>query len=114
MGLFESFFQAEPDPEAPVRTREQQQEIAQRCQGLSLYHYDSCPFCVRVRNEIRRLGLPIEERNIHREPTFAEQLYAEGGLYQVPCLRIESSNEQVNWMYESNDIIAWLRQQFSD
>ena len=32
-----------------------------------------------------------------------------GGKTQVPCLRIEQANGEVQWMYESDDIIAYLR-----
>jgi len=38
-------------------------------------------------------------------------LEQEGGQIKVPCLRIESG-EETTWLYESNDIIAYLNQQF--
>lgn len=35
-------------------------------------------------------------------------LSAGGGKTQVPCLRIESDDGKVEWMYESDDIIRYL------
>ena len=32
-----------------------------------------------------------------------------GGKTQVPCLRIEDSAGNVQWMYESDDIIQYLK-----
>ncbi len=32
-----------------------------------------------------------------------------GGKTQVPCLRIESGDGQVEWMYESDDILSYVR-----
>jgi len=31
-----------------------------------------------------------------------------GGKTQVPCLRIEQAGGEVEWMYESDDIIRYL------
>ena len=39
----------------------------------------------------------------------AQALMQGGGKTQVPCLRIEQSDGSVEWMYESNDIIEYLR-----
>lgn len=35
-------------------------------------------------------------------------LMAGGGKTQVPCLRVETEDGQVQWMYESDDIIQYL------
>ena len=39
----------------------------------------------------------------------AQALMQGGGKTQVPCLRIEQADGSVEWMYESNDIIEYLR-----
>lgn len=75
-----------------------------------LFHYDSCFFCGRVRSFIETTGLDIPYRNIQREPGAHEELIAGGGRSTVPCLRIEN-DEGVSWMYESLDIINYLREQ---
>jgi glutathione S-transferase len=37
-----------------------------------------------------------------------------GGKRQVPCLRIDGDDGQSHWLYESMDIMAYLKQQFSN
>lgn len=37
------------------------------------------------------------------------ELTSGGGKFQVPCLRIESADGKVRWMYESIDIIRYLK-----
>lgn len=95
------------------RSAEQQAEVDRQCRSLSLYEYDTCPFCRRVLHEIKRLELNIRLCNTQKDPGAREALRAGGGRTMVPCLRIEQDDGQVQWMYESNDIIAWLRQRFS-
>ncbi|SLJ83579.1 glutathione S-transferase N-terminal domain-containing protein [Psychrobacter sp. DAB_AL43B] len=46
-----------------------------------------------------------------KNPEFRSELAENGGRVKVPCLRIEENGE-VQWMYESNDIIAYLQQRF--
>ncbi len=75
---------------------------------LALYHFDSCPFCLRVRRELARLGVEVELRNIHRDRSRYDELVRGGGRQQVPCLRIENDDGTVEWLYESSDIMAWL------
>lgn len=82
--------------------------------GLTLYHFSSCPFCVRVRLAARRLGVRLEERNIHRDSDAREELLRGGGKTQVPCLRIEGADQaEPRWMYESGDIVEYLETRFA-
>jgi len=76
--------------------------------GLSLYHFESCPFCARVRDAIARMGLDVELRDIERDADFYEQLVEATGRRTVPCLRIESPAGETTWMHESADIIGYL------
>lgn len=39
----------------------------------------------------------------------AQALMQGGGKTQVPCLRIEQADGGVEWMYESDDIIQYLK-----
>ncbi len=82
-------------------------------EGLTLYHYSTCPFCVRVRWASKRLGITLSKKNIHDNPQAAAELQAGGGMGQVPCLRIEEEDGSVRWMYESGDIIDYLQQRFA-
>ncbi len=76
---------------------------------LALYHYDSCPYCAMTRDAIKKLALTIELRNIHQQPAHRMQLIRKGGKGQVPCLYIENVNGNSKWLYESSDIINYLK-----
>lgn len=96
-------------PRSPKRAAEEQAKIDDRTQSLSLYQLPSCPFCVKVRRTMKREGLKIELRNISGKNDFREELIREGGKRTVPCLRIEKSDGQVQWLYESSDVVAHLQ-----
>ena len=83
-------------------------DLAQSCRGLTLYHFESCPLCLKVRRYIEQRQLPIAERDIHKNPLYRDELMAGGGRKQVPCLHITSQGRDI-WLYESDDIIAWLQ-----
>lgn len=77
--------------------------------GHALYHYLTCPFCLRVRFALWRVGLKVEKRDILIHPRHAEALQSGGGRQQVPCLRIENDSGEVRWLYESAEIVAYFR-----
>ncbi len=97
-------------PTSPKRTTQAQQEVDAKTQNLSLYQLPSCPFCVKVRRAMKREGLTIELRNINKKNDYREELIREGGKPTVPCLRIEKTDGQVQWPYESKDIVSHLQQ----
>ena len=101
-------------PKGLVRPPEYQTKVDQQTQKLSLYQFEQCPFCVRVRRVIQELSLKIELRDTQKNPQFHEELLKGGGTIQVPCLRIEKDEGSVQWMYESADIIRFLRERFSE
>ena len=74
----------------------------------TLYHYPSCPYCALVRRFLDDAGIDIELRNIHADPQALHDLRTGGGSTMVPCLRIRRDGQD-EWMYESLDIIAYLR-----
>jgi len=96
-------------PRSPKRAIEEQTKIDNKTQNLSLYQLPSCPFCVKVRRTMKREGLKIELRNISGKNDFREELIREGGKRTVPCLRIEKADGQVQWLYESSDVVAHLQ-----
>jgi glutaredoxin len=97
---------------AIARSPEQQAQVNTATDKLALYQFQACPFCIKVRKEIARLGLNIEIRDTQHDPAHRQALQAGGGKVTVPCLQITDDQGQVTWMYESNDIIAWLNKQF--
>ena len=96
-------------PRSPKRDAEEQAKIDSKTKSLSLYQLPSCPFCVKVRRTMKREGLKIEVRNINGKNTFSEELVKGGGKRKVPCLRIEKEDGQVQWLYESNDVVTHLQ-----
>jgi len=99
-------------PASVKRSTQEQAELDQQTSSLALYQYAACPFCVKVRWEMKRQSLNVETRDAKRNSQFAEELVAGGGALKVPCLRIEEDNGEVTWMYESSDILAYLDQRF--
>jgi len=97
-------------PKSPKRTVEDQLQLDAKTQNLSLYQLPSCPFCIKVRRTMKREGLNIELRNINKKNDYREELIREGGKRTVPCLRIEKADGQVQWLYESSDVVAHLQQ----
>jgi glutathione S-transferase len=80
--------------------------------ALSLYEFEGCPYCQRVRQAMARLGLQIELRDIHAEPRYRQELVQATGRGTVPCLRIDEGGGKVRWLHESLDIIAFLEREF--
>lgn len=78
--------------------------------NVSLYHFQACPFCNITRKVINDLGLALPFNDINKNPEFRKELIEGGGKPQVPCLKIEISNGQTHWLYESGDIIHFIRQ----
>jgi glutaredoxin len=95
-------------PSAIARSPEDQARVDAVCKTLALYQFKACPFCIRVRKEIARLGLQIELRDAQHVEAHRNALNVGGGAIKVPCLLIGAEGENKEWLYESNDIIAWL------
>jgi glutaredoxin len=100
-------------PKGVQRSTEAQQEIDLACQKLSLYHFKTCPFCIKVRHEMARLALPIELRDAQHDAGHRAALLQGGGKIQTPCLQITNEEGKTRWLYESKEIIAYLQQRFS-
>jgi len=81
--------------------------------SLTLYQLEACPFCVKVRREMKRLSIQMPIRDVGKDPGAQQELMAGGKIDQVPCLKIEAPNSPVQWMYESSDINAYLQKRFA-
>lgn len=99
-------------PGQPDIPAERRVELDQSTATLKLYHFKQCPFCVRTRRTIHRLGLNIETRDARNDPKWHQELINEGGRYQVPCLRVVNDDGSVEWVYESDTINNYLKQRF--
>lgn len=100
-------------PAGLVRQPALQAQVDQQCRSLALYQYKTCPFSIRVRQEMRRLSLNIERRDAQHDVKNREELLRLGGQAKVPCLRITDQAGNSRWLYESDAIIAYLRGRFA-
>ncbi|HCI13295.1 MAG: glutaredoxin [Gallionellales bacterium GWA2_60_142] len=100
-------------PKGMVRSAEARQQIDLECSQLALYHFKTCPFCIKVRHEMGRLSLPVTLHDAQHVSEHRDALLQGGGKIQTPCLRITDAQGQVQWMYESDDIIKYLQQRFA-
>mgnify|MGYP003872685151 CR=1 FL=1 len=113
LGALILFFDWVFTPRGIKRVQEKQQLVDGQTQNLTLYQFKACPFCVKVRRAMKRQSLKIETRDAKRCNDSREALLQGGGKIKVPCLRIEDSEGNEQWMYESSDIIAYLQQRFA-
>ncbi len=99
-------------PTPVKRQADVQKNIDQVTAAMSLYQFHACPFCVKVRRHLKRHALHIELRDAKAEGAFKVELIREGGRHKVPCLKIVKDDGAVEWLYQSNDIIAYLNGRF--
>ena len=66
-----------------------QNKLNKKTKNLSIYQFEACPFCVK-------------------------ELVIGGGKHKVPCLRIRKTNAKTEWLYESDDIISFLKKNIID
>ncbi len=77
--------------------------------NLELFYFPSCPFCQMVLRELPNFKVEVSLKNIMENMDYRNELMAGGGKTQVPCLKIEKSDDEQEWMYESQDIIQFLK-----
>lgn len=71
--------------------------------NMYLYVKPGCPYCAKVDRFLDEAGIQIEHRKV-TESTNTDDLRELGGKVQSPCLVVDGMP-----MYESDDIIAYLR-----
>ena len=94
------------------RSAESQAVIDQQTAQMSLYQFTACPFCIKARRGIHKLGLKIQTMDAMNDSQARNDLQVQGGKVQVPCLRIKEAGKPDVWMYESGDILSYLQQRF--
>lgn len=96
-------------PRGVARNAGEQAALQAKLQGLALYQYEACPFCVKVRRFLKSRSIALELKDAKNDPGKSE-LLAGGGKLQVPCLKIPARQGGApHWLYESNDIISYLK-----
>lgn len=76
---------------------------------LTLYYKPTCPYSQKVLRYMESNNIVIPLKNINESSEILEELIVTGGKKQVPCLVIDGEA-----LYESDDIIAWLRSNWTE
>jgi glutathione S-transferase len=79
-------------------------------ESYQLFKTDLCGFCYRVRGFMAENGIEIPLRDINQDVEAYRELLSATGRGTVPCLRIQRGDE-VQWMFESLDIMRYLGEQ---
>ena len=64
-----------------------------------LYHFELCPYCVKVRRAIQSMKVAVELIDTRQDPQKREELLNATGRTQVPCLKI-MNGDQVQWLHD--------------
>lgn len=100
-------------PRGVKRPENEQQKIDHEVRNLVLYQFKTCPFCIKVKRNNKRLSLNIETRDAQHNQTHREELLQGGGQVKVPCLKIVDDKGNDSWMYESAEIMEYLQGRFA-
>lgn len=76
-------------------------------QNLTLYHFNGCPYCQRVKDYLSKKNIIVPMKDIRQTSAFHDELIKIGGKGQVPCLVIDDKA-----LYESMDIVEWFKKNY--
>lgn len=113
IGPFILLFDKITTPRGIQRSAEAQQKVDEQTKKFILYQFKTCPFCIKVKRNNKRLSLNIETRDAQHNPEHREELLKGGGQVKVPCLRIINDDGKDEWMYESDQIMKYLQDRFA-
>ncbi|RLB56884.1 MAG: hypothetical protein DRJ42_02140 [Deltaproteobacteria bacterium] len=85
--------------------------LSESARDLTLFHYNGCFYCERVRGALGDLGLVIAERDILADADAKREIVEARGRKTVPVLRIEEAGGY-RYMGESRDIVRYLYERF--
>ena len=99
-------------PRGVNRAPAAQAAVDLQCQSMALYQFSTCPFCIKVRQEMRRLSLPIDKRDAQHNSANRDELLQGSGATKMPCLKITDRQVWALWLQDSAAIVAYLRAHF--
>ncbi len=79
-------------PKPVAREVSAQKVIDDVTASMAMYQFKTCPFCVKVRRELKRQSLNIELRDAKNDLDIKSELVREGGRHKVPCWESFVSN----------------------
>jgi len=77
---------------------------------LSLYYKETCPFCQRVLQMAEKLNVEFDLKDIEEDDAIAAEFVEKGGKLQV-LYQVDTDKDVA--MYESNDIIDYIRDNYA-
>ena len=77
---------------------------------ITLYQFQECPFCAKVRAVLHRLELPFTAIIVphDREEPIRKELFQKSGVPTVPVISIDGK-----YIGDSGEIIRYLEEHFS-
>lgn len=78
-------------------------------QKITLFQFEQCPFCEKVRQKLKELGIEYEKTNVPhtRDAEERKDLFEKSGVWTVPVLKIGDK-----YIGESGEIIKFLEKNF--
>ncbi|WP_458296238.1 glutaredoxin family protein [Roseateles oligotrophus] len=97
----------------PAALQQGASKVNAQSASLSLYQFKTCPFCIKVRQEIHALALPIARLDAQHDEQNRQALLQGRGATKVPCLKITEANGSVRWLSESGAMVDYLSGRFA-
>lgn len=101
-----------PPKKIVSRSAQEQEAVNTKLKSLALYQFEACPFCVKVRRFAKSADLTLIYKDAKNDLVARKELEVGGGKIKAPCLKISHADGTKQWMYESNDIINYLKESF--
>lgn len=81
---------------------------------LELYQMDHCPYCQKVRTALEDMSINYKKIDALPGTPERDKLVELGGKGQVPFLVDKTNPEEPVMMYESDDIITYVKEQYGE
>lgn len=80
---------------------------------LTLYQFENCPYCAKVRTKLNLMRLEYQQINVprDRENSLRKELFKKSGVPTVPVLKIINDDEEI-YIGESDEIINYLKRSY--
>ncbi len=77
---------------------------------ITLYQFEMCPFCAKVRAKLDELKIEYKKVNVanDRSDPKRQEIANKSGVASVPVI-----NDGDVWMGESGDIVAYLEEKYA-